>query len=54
MEESNEFTSSYASRPSFSEDVQLAPYKASALDVSREHSSEDVDKYNPEESRLAA
>jgi hypothetical protein len=50
VEGSNEYATSYAPHPSYGEDVQLTPYKASALDL---HSSEDVDKYNPEESRLA-
>ncbi|KAN0107462.1 DUF300 domain containing protein [Russula decolorans] len=50
----NIHATSYASRTSYDEDIRLTPYKASALDLSRVRSPEDVDAYKPEESTLAA
>jgi hypothetical protein len=54
VEGSNEYSTSYAPDTSYGEGVQLTPYKASAQDLSLEHSSEDVDKYGPVESTLTA
>lgn len=54
VEGSSEYATSYASHTGYDEDVHLTPYKASAPDLSRAGSSEDVDKYGPEESTVAA
>jgi hypothetical protein len=51
---SNVYATTHASRTSYDEDIRLAPYKASALDMSRVDSPEDVDTYSREESTLAA
>lgn len=51
---SNVYATSYAPRTSYDEDIRLTPYKASAPDLSRVRSPEDVDAYRPEESTLAA
>lgn len=51
---SNVSATSYASHTSYDEDIRLAPYKASALVMSRVRSPEDVDAYRPEESTPAA
>ncbi|KAI0280622.1 DUF300-domain-containing protein [Russula aff. rugulosa BPL654] len=54
VEGSSEYATSYASHTGYDEDVHLTPYKASAPDLSRAGSSEDVDKYGPKESTVAA
>lgn len=51
---SNVHATSYASRTSYDEDIRLTPYKASALDLSRVRSPDDVDAYKPEESTVVA
>ena|SRR6266436_9626892 len=51
---SNVYATTYASRTSYDEDIRLTPYKASALDLSRVHSPEDVDAHSPEVTRLDA
>jgi hypothetical protein len=51
---SNVHATSYASRTGYDEDIRLTPYKASALDLSRVRSPDDVDAYKPEESTVAA
>ena len=38
---SNVYSTTYASRTSYDEDIRLTPYKASALDLSRERSPEE-------------